>query len=340
MNRRLEQIWTRWSTTKLDTLHQCPLAFKLGFVIRQIVPQSADKVFGAVIHYFLKRHLALKNGFRSPETFANSFIRYWLDVVNGLHGPDYQKSPPIQIRWGKRSLDDYIGLGVTLLRGFYTANLPYFDGTLPCPTLLEKKIVLPWQGVQVVAKIDRIETTAQGDVLYDYKTGLQKPSSIELAHGHQFTFYSLAYWQKYGRPPAQLAYWFLSPDITEIIVAPNRTFQNYQELTQELLEARDFVHEAILPSQSTCLFAHPTLGKYCLPEKRPPTFFRHKGKLCDTCDFRDVCLDYNTVETFSSEDIISALQGFKPPDNSVQLALPDLVVKNTRRRKTAPILKR
>lgn len=321
MNTNMERVWTNWSTTKLDVLHKCPLAFKFSYVEHQDVAQSSDKVFDIVIYNFANRHMTFNDGYRSQNTMINSFIRYWLEVVKGVHGPNYLKSPPIKIRYSKTSSDDYIGIGVNLLRGFYVANQPYFEKILSRPTFLNKRWSFPWRGVYVVTKIDRIENSSCGDVIYVYKTGSYKPNDIEIVNGHQFTFYSLAYRAKMGGPPAKLAYWYLKPNSTEIVPVVARTPQHYKELSKELREARDFVCSALVPEGSTNILDPAKLVDFSLPAKHCATFFRHKGKHCDYCDFREICMEYDNVETFETEDIVGELSRITKQSNSTQMVL-------------------
>jgi len=227
MKAQLSRIWRDWSESKLNLLFRCPLAFKLNYLERVAVPQSVEKVFGATIHYFLKRFFALKYGYKSPESFSRSFVGFWKGVLEGRHGPGGYNTPPVPLRFRRQKID-YFGLGIALLKQFYQENQSFLQGPNERPRCCETRLVFPFSGFRLTAILDRIQPEGGGETIYDYKTSVFQKSEIERAIDTQFTFYSLAYLKKFGQPPQRLALWYLRPQGSEIIAVPPRhTTKNY-----------------------------------------------------------------------------------------------------------------
>lgn len=327
MNLQLNSLWTNWSESKLRQFEQCPLAFRLSYIDKIEVPQSENKVFGSTIHYLLKRFFDLKNGYKSAESFTNSFVGFYLGVKKGEHGPNGYWERPILLR--QRSKEDYIGLGIALLKKFYEENQPYRDGTYPKPHILEKQLKFRHHGFWLTAKLDRVQPSEAGDIIYDYKTGLDNRSEIELLFDLQFSFYSLAYLKMFGKQPAKIALWFLKTDGSKIVELPTRSPQHYIDLAGKIEEAARFVKAALIPEHTTCL-AQQTYHYFCFPRIPQPNFYRIVGPHCRFCDYDFICAKYQTVDTFRSEQIKQELIRIKPTAQTIQLTLP-LEIKKTKK---------
>ena len=323
MKAQLSRIWKDWSESKLNLLFRCPLAFKLNYLERVAVPQSVEKVFGATIHYFLKRFFALKYGYKSPESFSRSFVGFWKGVLEGRHGPGGYNTPPVPLRFRRQKID-YFGLGIALLKQFYQENQSFLQGPNERPRYCETRLVFPFSGFRLTAILDRIQPEGGGETIYDYKTSVFQKSEIERAIDTQFTFYSLAYLKKFGQPPQRLALWYLRPQGSEIIAVPPRTTAHYQELSDKLQEASRFVQAALLPQQTSCLFAQKTFRYFCLPEMPHPLFLRRDGTHCRFCDFDKICLDYPLYEDPCNRKILRELQNLPVESEIPQLILPHL----------------
>lgn len=317
---QLNRIWNHWSESKLKLLDLCPLAFKLAYIERRRVPQSAEKVFGSAIHYMAKRFFVLKNGYQSVDSFGRAFIGFWQGVLQGEHGPAGYLDPPIQIRYRNTDRQNYIGLGISLLCKFYEENRPYRDGTWSKPKNVEKKYSFPFQGYRLMTVVDRTQPLPEGgDVIYDYKTGFSLRSEIELQFDVQFTFHSLAYRVRFGIPPAKMALWFLRPEGGKIVEVPARTSDHFIDLAGKLEEACHFVHGVLIPPDKTCLLTQATYRYFCFPPLPPPHFFRIVGGHCRWCDYDEVCGQYKSIDPSRDQQVIRELQGIQPPDEVVQL---------------------
>lgn len=66
---------------------------------------------------------------------------------------------------------------------------------------VEKEFELEIAGTKIVGKIDKVEKTDAGLIVYDYKTGRKEPDSWFLRHNLQFTAYWWACKEIYGEYP-------------------------------------------------------------------------------------------------------------------------------------------
>lgn len=69
------------------------------------------------------------------------------------------------------------------------------------PHAVEQEFELEIAGTKIVGKIDKIEKTDEGYIVYDYKTGRKEPDSWFLRHNLQFTAYWWATKELYGEYP-------------------------------------------------------------------------------------------------------------------------------------------
>lgn len=339
-----KQLTTRlhrhWSESKLRLLEQCPLAFRFCYIDRIPVPPGVEKVYGGIIHLFLKRFFRLKNGYKSPETFANAFVGYWRGVLSGKHGPDGYYSPPVQVRFRRQKTRDerdiYIGAGVNLLKRFYQDNWCYRDGREPMPTLVEKKHFVKWQGHQITGVIDRIQPYDEGKLaVIDYKTDQYRSrSEVEIKYDLQFTFYSLIFYLKFGRFPDEMELWFLNGEGTNKVGLPQRSLSDFVELKGKIEEAERFVQGALHPTNAHCLLAERTFHYFCLPPMKTPHFYRISGPHCRTCDYDHLCIEHTVDDPYRSMLVTRQMADYKPNPETVQLKLEGLEFKRVRRKKT------
>src|SRR3989338_8184156 len=72
---------TVFSASKLTTLFGCSLAFFLKYVRHEKIQEAPKLVFGKAMHYLLDRFYDVN--FKSPESFAGFWKRYWFGIVGG-----------------------------------------------------------------------------------------------------------------------------------------------------------------------------------------------------------------------------------------------------------------
>ena len=209
-----------FSSTKLGILTKCPRNYKYMYIDHIKVPTFFVLAFGIAIHRMLE--LFYTTNFKSEDSFAGFFARYWNDVkydknkrIGFVKVPNEDSRPYI--------FGHYKRLGEAILRNFYKRDLPRRDkffaeknealrnarllsakakkkkeflsglGLFP---RVETKFQLEFDGHRIRGNIDRIDRFKDGIVFFDYKTDKYKSSSNDLMvlknPNHQFTVYDLA----------------------------------------------------------------------------------------------------------------------------------------------------
>lgn len=209
-----------FSSTKLGTLTRCPRNYKYMYVDHVKIPTLFVLAFGITMHRMLE--LFYTTNFKSEDSFAGYFARYWNDVkfdknkrIGFVKVPNEDSRPYI--------FGYYKRLGEAILRNFYKRDLPRRDklfaerrealtgarllsakankkkeflSGLSLFPVVEKKFKIRFEGYDIRGNIDRIDLWKEGIVFFDYKTDKHKQSPTDLNilknPNHQFTIYDLA----------------------------------------------------------------------------------------------------------------------------------------------------
>src|SRR5438045_1100133 len=139
----------RLSYSKLNTYRQCPMRYRFTYLDR--LPRRPRRLFRAArrIHHALMRWLVYaRNGSPRWDEVRAAYDSAW----GALQDPSVTASPDYQE-------------GLEILREYHAANLER-----PCqPVLLEHKFTVPVGGHVLVGQIDRVDTSASGYEVVDYK---------------------------------------------------------------------------------------------------------------------------------------------------------------------------
>lgn len=137
-------------------------------------------------------HHALEKGHLVPALSLETFITLFLDEHRRIiKDEDVFISYP-EIKRGESE-------GTQMLQRYWKGveRGIYSDK----PKAVEQQFELDIEGTRIVGKIDKIEETDKGIIVYDYKTGRKEPDSWMLRHNLQFTAYWWATKQIYGEYP-------------------------------------------------------------------------------------------------------------------------------------------
>jgi CRISPR/Cas system-associated exonuclease Cas4 (RecB family) len=117
---------------------------------------------------------------------------------------------------------------------------------------VEKEFSLPFEGIDVVGKIDKVEDTVKtidphdddgyGYTIVDYKSGSKKPDLWFLDHNLQFTAYAWAGLLLYGELPTKLVWHHLR---TGELLETTRTLQDIEELKQMIRDTQHMREQGI-----------------------------------------------------------------------------------------------
>ncbi len=248
---------TLYSHSRLSSFENCPKKFHFRYVLQ--VPQETEGVEAFV-------------GKRVHEVLERLYLFVERDQVPGLpkvlaryHALFDEHLDESRLRIVKRGmkLDDYRQLGVDCLTHFYQRHYPFDqDETLG----IEHRVVFHLDdekryGLQGI--IDRIVRTRDGAIeIHDYKTGAYVPSQKKLDEDRQLALYQIGVAREYGDDaPIRLVWHYLSK---------NR--RCVSERSPEQLD--DLRHETM------ALIDRIEAERQFEPEK---------NRLCDWCEFRDMC---------------------------------------------------
>lgn len=107
------------------------------------------------------------------------------------------------------------------------------EGKFPVPTSVEEEFSIPFEGIEIVGKVD-VEDHGDELVVRDYKSAGAKPDPWMLRHNLQFTCY--AWWTliKRGRLPDKLIWHHLK---TGELLETVRTLEDIEQLKQIIRNA-------------------------------------------------------------------------------------------------------
>ena len=142
---------------------------------------------------------------------------------------------------------------------------------------VEKEFSIPFNGIEIVGKIDKIEnivtTDGYGYTVVDYKSGSKKPDVWFLDHNLQFTTYAWAGLVAYGELPTKIIWHHLR---TGELLETTRTLQDIEELKQMIRDTQYMRERGI-----RYRVYHEQVCGYC-------EFSNGWGKVGGICDDREL----------------------------------------------------
>ncbi len=203
---RPENLWLRWSYSKLDTLVTCPMQFWFKYVLKRPYPHSAIQTVGTALHFMAKQFFTVR--YKSADSFANTWKGFWVGVIKGEHGPQGFKDDPVTVAWAFDAEPWYwLTAGEKVVREFFERNEDR-RGT-GIGTLREKRFDVQWYGFDLNGIFDRLDIVGDSAVILDYKMG--KLAEYMLDETIQGTIYQIGYEEKLrmkrpfnGRPLAAM----------------------------------------------------------------------------------------------------------------------------------------
>lgn len=267
------------SPTKIAVYITCPFMYRLKYIEHKKVPTSINMVFGKEIHYMLEQFY--KKNYKSADSFANTFKYRWAKVIAGdfLKGKEKealqtQKFPYILKNGGKieykignhikiagdepiKIFFSYRALGVKILTDFYNKH----KNEQYQPIELEKRFRMDFRGYRLRGVIDRIDNQNGSHYIADYKTDKHAPQdSFSIDRHPQFTIYSWAFRQLYGKKEKGILYYHLRSMKTFLTQRSEKDYDYLEQLCET-------VSEGILKEQ----------------------FVQKYGYQCGFCDYKDAC---------------------------------------------------
>ncbi len=182
------------SYTEIDDYRRCPLRYRFAHVLRIPVLPTPPMVYGNALHRAVADFLTRKRNGEDPTLvqLEATFRSSW--VGGGFISPDHES--------------DRFEAGLAALRRFFDEE----KGTPP-PDLVEQRFSFMIGNDRVVGQWDRVDKTADGVVVADYKSsvldGDEDTAQRRAAKNLQLPVYALAYQKTFGELPAKTALVFL-----------------------------------------------------------------------------------------------------------------------------------
>lgn len=208
---------TRISYSYLHLL-ACPYASFLRYQAAIKGPQSPYAARGSALHKALEIEHSHDGEFdlnNAVKAFKAEFLRIVQDEDVFVDWPMFKKMEAQGI--------DYLVLYYNDLK----------EGKFPAPSFVEREFVIPFEGIEIVGKID-VEQVGDEDVVVDYKSGSAKPDRWMLRHNLQFTCYAWAFLEERGKLPDKLI-WHHLKDGSRL--PTERTMEDIEQLKQIIRNA-------------------------------------------------------------------------------------------------------
>ncbi len=257
----------RISYSAFDTYHNCPLKYKYQAIDKIKTPKSKEAVFGSVLHDTMK--FIHTPGILSPtlDQAMEHFSNIWNPVV--FESPDEERAAFSQ--------------GVKILQDYYQKNNPADFNIVTLESRFQIEIG-PADNRHIVSGIiDRIDRTANGFEIIDYKTTKKMPTQEKVDHDIQLSVYLQAFLSLYPKEIANLgnlkvSLYFLKHGVK--LSAP-RTEEQLKETEKLFLETIKLIEEQKFEPQISPLCAWCGYQNIC-------PMWKHKFKETRKIDTEEV----------------------------------------------------
>lgn len=222
---------TYLSYSQIQTFNICPLHYKLRYLLKIPVPQSAAQSFGVSVHSSLRdfyQKLRENEKLKIDEVLT-ILEKNWIN--EGYQSKVHEK---LAFSNAKKLLLNY------LEKNFNPKTLP-LALEIPFQFMIKREIKQP--PLKVAGRIDRIDRIDEKRIeIIDYKTGNNLPDEKELAQDLQLTFYALGATEVKDRlldkKPEEviLSLYFLEKGVK---LTTNRTREQLEEAKKKILEKAD-----------------------------------------------------------------------------------------------------
>ncbi|HEX9268549.1 MAG TPA: ATP-dependent DNA helicase [Candidatus Limnocylindria bacterium] len=228
------------SYSQIDDYRRCPLRYRYAHVLQIPVLPTPQMIYGLALHEAVSDFLRRKRDGQHPTLtqLEATFRAAWL--AEGFISPEHES--------------ERFEAGLTALRRFFVD-----EETRPAADLVEQRFSFMLGNDRVVGRWDRVDRTADGPLVIDYKSaGGDDDSGAPRANPHQdlqLQVYALAYERMYGTRAAKAALHFLEtgqraemtpqPDALAAVAAVVTS-------TAAKIRARHFPAEPAKPEYRTC----------------------------------------------------------------------------------------
>jgi putative RecB family exonuclease len=239
------------SPSRAGDFKLCPQLFKYKAIDKIEVAPTVHQARGTTAHLALQRLFDHPAAERTPDRLFDLFREAWIELRD-LEYPDMFQSREEERAWGIDSL--------AILANYFGTEDP---STIE-PAARELDMLQEVGGMTIRGILDRMDESADGLVVTDYKTGKAPPEQYAIPAFFALKIYALLIRQRTGRTPVRLRLLYLNgPTVYEIPVNDRQL----DAMERQLLALWSAINRALETGN------FPT---------RP-------SRLCGWCSYQDIC---------------------------------------------------
>jgi len=277
----MEQKTLRISYSTLDTFEQCPLKYKFQVIDKIKAPKTKEAVFGGKLHEALEWFHKQSPVSPTLDELLNKFKEVWPKE----NSPFQEDEDIIYFSEAIKILKNYYENYLKIKNNFSVLGTETrFEVLLENPENKEEKCLLT--GI-----IDRIDKTASGIEIIDYKTTKKLPSQEDIHNSMQMSLYCLGVmnrWPQFaekGIENIKLTLYYLKHQET---ISTHRTQEQLNKIQEHVWKK--------------------------LKEIETSKFEPLPSALCDWCGYKKICPMwkhlYKTETTIDDEQIKKVINEF------------------------------
>lgn len=267
-----------YSHSKLGTFEQCPLKFKFKYIdkLKPVIEKTIEAHLGSAVHDTLEWvYNTVKEKSKEADYIPPSLDEIMMHFVKA-----WQKDLSEQVLIVKKQYTqkDYLNKGIQFLADYYQQHYPFKDGTIEC----EKEIsIILDENTRITGFIDRLVHNIEQNryEIHDYKTAGTLPTQEKMNQDKQLALYSIAIKELYGKDKEVLLVWHYLAYNQKII--SRRTDEQLEKLKEETKKLIQEIEET-------------------------KEFISRKSILCEWCEFKPVCPEFNIkIDTTLTDKILA-----------------------------------